>query len=186
MFASMMSLIEIIIMIGIMFTIHITLNSYTRFLESLFFNWWIWFNSGLSHVISSFLKFASAKGPISKLPLKNGKIFTLIEDVNELINDQQPWNLAKNIEQNKEQLHNVLTTCAYVFRNATIYLTPILPNLSFKVASLFNEDIFHDFNQAGKDIKNVTKYNHLLQRLESEQVENLLSENKELKMVTNQ
>ena len=107
------------------------------------------------------------------------KIFTLIEDVNELINDQQPWNLAKNIEQNKEQLHNVLTTCAYVFRNATIYLTPILPNLSFKVASLFNEDIFHDFNQAGKDIKNVTKYNHLLQRLESEQVENLLSANKE-------
>lgn len=106
------------------------------------------------------------------------KIFTLIEDVNELINDQQPWNLAKNIEQNKEQLHNVLTTSAYIFRNATIYLTPILPNLSLNVAKLFNENIFHNFKQIHEDIKSVTRYKHLLQRLEAEQVDRLLDTNK--------
>ena len=106
------------------------------------------------------------------------KIFTLIEDVNELINDQQPWNLAKNIEQNKEQLHNVLTTSAYIFRNATIYLTPILPNLSLNVAKLFNENIFHNFKQIHEDIKSVTTYKHLLQRLEAEQVDRLLDTNK--------
>ena len=105
------------------------------------------------------------------------KIFTLIEDVNELINDQQPWNLAKNIEQNKEQLHNVLTTSAYIFRNATIYLTPILPNLSLNVAKLFNENIFHNFKQIHEDIKSVTRYKHLLQRLEAEQVDRLLDTN---------
>jgi len=106
------------------------------------------------------------------------KVFTLVEEVNELISDEQPWSLAKDLEQNKEQLHNILTTSAIVFRNSIIYLSPILPNLSKEVASLFNETDFNSFNQIKDNINKINQYKHLYQRLDKDNLVKLIEDNK--------
>lgn len=108
------------------------------------------------------------------------KVFTLVEGINELISDEQPWGLAKDFDQNKEQLQNILTTSAIVFRNSIIYLSPILPNLAKEVASLFNEDNFDNFDQIKDDIKKVNKYNHLYQRLDNDNLVKLIEDNKKM------
>ncbi len=106
------------------------------------------------------------------------KVFTLVEEVNELISDEQPWSLAKDFEQNKEQLHNILTTSAIVFRNSIIYLSPILPSLSKEVASLFNETDFSSFKQIKDNIKKINQYKHLYQRLDKDNLVKLIEDNK--------
>ena len=106
------------------------------------------------------------------------KVFTLVEEVNELISDEQPWSLAKDLDQNKEQLHNILTTSAIVFRNSVIYLSPILPSLSKEVASLFNETDFSSFNQIKDNIKKINQYKHLYQRLDKNNLIKLIEDNK--------
>ena len=108
------------------------------------------------------------------------KVFTLVEEINELISDEQPWSLAKDYQQNSEQLHNILTTSAIVFRNSIIYLSPILPNLSQEVASLFNEIDFNSFEQVKDDIKKINKYNHLYQRLDKDNLVKLIENNKKM------
>jgi len=106
------------------------------------------------------------------------KVFTFVEEVNELISDEQPWSLAKDLEKNKEQLHNILTTSAIVFRNSIIYLSPILPNLSKEVASLFNETDFNSFNQIEDNIKKINQYKHLYKRLDKDNLVKLIEDNK--------
>jgi methionyl-tRNA synthetase len=106
------------------------------------------------------------------------KVLTLVEEINELISDEQPWSLAKDFEKNKEQLHNILTTSAIVFRNSIIYLSPILPNLSKEVASLFNETDFSSFNQIKENIKKINQYKHLYQRLDKDNLVKLIDDNK--------
>ena len=108
------------------------------------------------------------------------KVFTLVEEINELISDEQPWSLAKDYQQNSEQLHNILTTSAIVFRNSIIYLSPILPNLSQEVASLFNETDFNSFEQVKYNIKKINKYNHLYQRLDKDNLVKLIENNKKM------
>jgi methionyl-tRNA synthetase len=108
------------------------------------------------------------------------KVFTLVEEINELISDEQPWSLAKDYQQNSEQLHNILTTSAIVFRNSIIYLSPILPNLSQEVASLFNETDFNSFEQVKDNIKKINKYNHLYQRLDKDNLVKLIENNKKM------
>lgn len=108
------------------------------------------------------------------------KVFTLVEEINELISDEQPWSLAKDYQQNSEQLHNILTTSAFVFRNSIIYLSPILPNLSQEVASLFNETDFNSFEQVKDNIKKINKYNHLYQRLDKDNLVKLIENNKKM------
>ena len=106
------------------------------------------------------------------------KVFTLVEEVNELISDEQPWSLAKDFEQNKEQLLNILSTSAIVFRNSIIYLSPILPSLSKEVASLFNETDFSSFEQIKDNIKKINQYKHLYQRLDKDNLVKLIEDNK--------
>ena len=108
------------------------------------------------------------------------KVFTLVEEINELISDEQPWSLAKDYQQNSEQLHNILTTSAIIFRNSIIYLSPILPNLSQEVASLFNETDFNSFEQVKYNIKKINKYNHLYQRLDKDNLVKLIENNKKM------
>ena len=106
------------------------------------------------------------------------KVFTLVEEVNELISDEQPWSLAKDFEQNEEQLLNILSTSAIVFRNSIIYLSPILPSLSKEVASLFNETDFSSFEQIKDNIKKINQYKHLYQRLDKDNLVKLIEDNK--------
>ncbi len=113
------------------------------------------------------------------------KVFTLVEEINELISDEQPWSLAKDYQQNSEQLHNILTTSAIVFRNSIIYLSPILPNLSQEVASLFNETDFNSFEQVKDNIKKINKYNHLYQRLDKDNLVKLIENNKKMDNTNN-
>src|SRR6056300_1538459 len=113
------------------------------------------------------------------------KVFTLVEELNELISDEQPWGLAKDLEQNSEHLHNILTTSAIVFRNSIIYLSPILPNLSKEVASLFNEPDFSSFNQIKDNVKKINQYKHLYQRLDKDNLVKLIEDNKTMENKNN-
>ena len=92
------------------------------------------------------------------------------------MNNLGAW--QKILNRNKEQLHNILTTSAIVFRNSIIYLSPILPNLSKEVASLFNETDFSSFNQIKDNIKKINQYKHLYQRLDKDNLVKLIEDNK--------
>lgn len=106
------------------------------------------------------------------------KVFNFVEQANEFISKEEPWALAKDLKTNSDKLLDILTITTYVFRNAIIYLTPIMPKLSDKVALLFNQDTFNSFDEVENLIANVNKYTHLMQRLEKSNIDNMIEANK--------
>jgi methionyl-tRNA synthetase len=106
------------------------------------------------------------------------KIFGLIEEVNEFINSEEPWKISKDIELNRERLHDILTVAIIAFRNISIYLSPILPQTSKKIAKLFNEKAFLNFAQVTSEAQTINRYDHLLQRVDKEKIELLINNNK--------
>ncbi|MGA8147970.1 MAG: methionine--tRNA ligase [Gallionellaceae bacterium] len=101
---------------------------------------------------------------------------------NVFLDFHKPWVLAKNINDKatREELHHVCTIGINVFRLLTIYLTPILPKLSDRVAQeLFGmqrDFVWSDINTYPKQIN---AYQHLMTRLDPKLIEAMVAANKE-------
>lgn len=66
------------------------------------------------------------------------EIMRLADDVNAYIATEKPWEIAKTPDLAK--LHKVCTTAMNAFRLLSLYLTPIVPELTAKAATFLNTD----------------------------------------------
>ena len=102
-----------------------------------------------------------------------------IEELNEFINHKAPWIMAKEDNQNviNSDLHQVCSLCIKSFRALSIYLTPIVPELSSNISSFFGEEAYISFRRAHQDVLGINNYKHLLKRLEKDDVDSMVSAN---------
>ena len=102
-----------------------------------------------------------------------------VEELNEFINNKAPWVIAKEENQSliNSDLHQVCSLCIKSFRVLSIYLTPIVPELSANISSFFGEEVYASFNRAQDDILIIKSYEHLLKRLEKDDVDSMVSAN---------
>ena len=89
-------------------------------------------------------------------------IMDMADHTNKYINDKKPWKLSNN------EAAEVATTATNAFRLITIYLSPILPKLTFEAFKLLGLDN-QDYSNINDDLVSVTinKYEPLLQRMEA-------------------
>ena len=87
-------------------------------------------------------------------------IMDMADDVNKYINDKTPW------KKELEEANDIATTALNAFYILTIYLRPILPELTKKVTNFLNQDI-NSFDDINETLKNdINTYKPLLNRLE--------------------
>jgi methionyl-tRNA synthetase len=102
------------------------------------------------------------------------EIMGLADKVNEYVDQNKPWELAK--QQGMEaRLHDVCTTCIEAFRLLTIYLKPVLPALAEQVESFLGSAplAFADAGTLLGADHAIHDYKHLMQRVEGKQLDQL-------------
>ncbi|WP_308185612.1 methionine--tRNA ligase [Neisseria polysaccharea] len=106
-------------------------------------------------------------------------IMALADAVNEYVDANKPWELAKQEGQN-ERLHEVCSELINAFTMLTAYLAPVLPQTAANAARFLNLDAITWANTRetlGEHA--INKYEHLMQRVEQKQVDDLIEANKQ-------
>ena len=98
----------------------------------------------------------------------------LADRVNEFVDQNKPWELAKNPDKNAV-LHDVCSVCIEAFRLLTIYLKPVLPALAAQVESFLKVEPLR-FTDAARAMGGHTigDYKHLMQRADAAMLDSLL------------
>ncbi|WP_165090590.1 methionine--tRNA ligase [Neisseria yangbaofengii] len=106
-------------------------------------------------------------------------IMALADIVNEYVDANKPWELAKQ-EGADERLHQVCSELINAFAMLTAYLAPVLPNVAANAARFLNlEALTWDNTRQTLGEHIINKYEHLMQRVEQQQVDNLIEANKQ-------
>lgn len=106
-------------------------------------------------------------------------IMALADAVNEYVDANKPWELAKQ-EGQDERLHEVCSELINAFTILTAYLTPVLPQTAANAARFLNLDAITWANtRATLGEHTINKYEHLMQRVEQKQVDDLIEANKQ-------
>ena len=102
------------------------------------------------------------------------EIMQLCDRVNEYVDANKPWELAKQ-EGMDARLQDVCTTCIEAFRLLTIYLKPILPAVAEQVEGFLNVAPlqFADAQSLLGAGHAIGLYKHLMQRVDVKQLEAL-------------
>ncbi|WP_428425305.1 methionine--tRNA ligase [Methylibium sp.] len=97
----------------------------------------------------------------------------LADRVNEYVDANKPWELAKQAGQDA-RLQQVCSTCIEAFRLLSVYLKPVLPALAARVESFLKIDAL-TFADAGRLLgaHRIGAYNHLMQRVDPKQLDAL-------------
>ena len=106
-------------------------------------------------------------------------IMALADAVNEYVDANKPWELAKQ-EGQDERLHEVCSELINAFTMLTAYLAPVLPQTTANAARFLNLDVITWANTRetlGEHA--INKYEHLMQRVEQKQVDDLIEANKQ-------
>ncbi len=108
------------------------------------------------------------------------EIMHLADVANQYVNENKPWELAKQ-EGQAVRLHQVCSTALTMFRDLTLYLKPVLPALATEVERfLAIEPMSWPAHwtalPAGHEIR---PYQHLMTRIERKQIDALLEANRD-------
>ncbi|MCL6142725.1 methionine--tRNA ligase [Neisseria meningitidis] len=106
-------------------------------------------------------------------------IMALADIVNEYVDANKPWELAKQ-EGQDARLHEVCSELINAFTMLTAYLAPVLPQTAANAAKFLNLEAITWANTRetlGKHA--INKYKHLMQRVEQKQVDDLIEANKQ-------
>ena len=106
-------------------------------------------------------------------------IMALADVVNEYVDANKPWELAKQ-EGQDERLHEVCSELINAFAMLTAYLAPVLPKVAQQAAAFLNLPALtwaNTHETLGKHT--INKYEHLMQRVEQKQVDDLIEANKQ-------
>jgi len=101
------------------------------------------------------------------------EIMLLADKVNEFVDGNKPWELAKK-EGADAVLQDVCSTCIEAFRLLTLYLKPVLPALAAKVEQFLKIEPLK-FSDANRLLGSHTigAYEHLMQRVDVQMLEAL-------------
>ncbi|QOG52291.1 methionine--tRNA ligase [Neisseria gonorrhoeae] len=106
-------------------------------------------------------------------------IMALADIVNEYVDANKPWELAKQ-EGQDERLHEVCSELINAFTMLTAYLAPVLPQTAANAARFLNLDaITWENTRETLGGHPINKYEHLMQRMEQKQVDDLIEANKQ-------
>ena len=100
----------------------------------------------------------------------------LADEVNKYMDETKPWKLVK---EDTETTHKILTASLNIFRLLAIYLKPVLPEYSDKVAGLFNEEAY-TWQSLEKTLENhqLEEFSHLVQRLDTKTTDAIIEASK--------
>ena len=107
-------------------------------------------------------------------------IMALADAVNEYTDANKPWELAKQAGQ-EARLHEVCSELINAFAVLSVYLAPVLPRVAEQAAAFLNLPAL-SWNAAAQTLPAghaINKYEHLMQRVEQTQVDNLIEANKQ-------
>ncbi|MFQ3071526.1 methionine--tRNA ligase [Neisseria polysaccharea] len=106
-------------------------------------------------------------------------IMALADIVNEYVDTNKPWELTKQ-EGQDERLHEVCSELINAFTMLTAYLAPVLPKVAENAAKFLNlEAITWANTRKTLGEHAINKYEHLMQRVEQKQVDDLIEANKQ-------
>lgn len=106
-------------------------------------------------------------------------IMALADIVNEYVDANKSWELAKQ-EGQDERLHEVCSELINAFTMLTAYLAPVLPKVAENAAKFLNlEAITWANTRETLGEHAINKYEHLMQRVEQKQVDDLIEANKQ-------
>ncbi len=106
-------------------------------------------------------------------------IIELADQANPFVENAKPWVLAKDPAE-QSRLQDVCTIALNLFRQLTIYLSPVLPKLASQCGKLLNDEI-RDWSQSQVPLVGtpVSKFEHLMQRVKKESVEAMMEDSKD-------
>ena len=106
------------------------------------------------------------------------EIMEIADVINQYVDEYKPWLLAKD-ETKTAELHDVCTTALILFRQLTIMLAPVLPNVATRVAEFLGDAELSWADTHGAAVydtmlgRTIGNYAHLMQRVDAKMVENL-------------
>jgi methionyl-tRNA synthetase len=108
------------------------------------------------------------------------QVMRLADVANVYVNDEKPWELAKDPAQ-LERLHRACSTALNQFRALTIMLKPVLPVLAQRVEDFFGVTpfVWDDLVTPLAAGHAINTYAHLMTRIERKQIDALIEVNKE-------
>jgi methionyl-tRNA synthetase len=107
------------------------------------------------------------------------QILALADRANPFVEHHEPWKLKKDPDQ-AQKLQDVCTVALNLFRQLAIYLAPVLPRLARQTGELLGETIQH-WDQAQSPLVGtpVAKFKHMLQRVETKDVQAMVEDSRE-------
>ncbi|MEE9160432.1 MAG: methionine--tRNA ligase subunit beta, partial [Gammaproteobacteria bacterium] len=107
------------------------------------------------------------------------EIMTLADNVNQYIDEQKPWVVAKQ-ENSDDELQSICTMGLNLFRILSIYLKPVLPVMAEKTEHFLNVDPFiWEHNQTALLAHEINKFKPLMTRVEQEHIDAMIEKSKE-------
>jgi methionyl-tRNA synthetase len=104
----------------------------------------------------------------------------LADIANQYVNDEKPWEIAKQAGQ-EARLHEACTVALNLFRLLALYLRPVLPKLTEAVESFLNIAplAWSDSQSLLPGGHAIKPYSHLMTRVEMKQIDALVEANKQ-------
>lgn len=106
------------------------------------------------------------------------EIMEIADVTNQFVDENKPWLLAKD-ETKVAELHDVCTTALILFRQLTVMLSPVLPQVAARVAEFLGDAGYTWADTEGDAVyssmlgRSIGAYNHLMQRVDAKMIENL-------------
>jgi methionyl-tRNA synthetase len=106
------------------------------------------------------------------------EVMEVADVTNQFVDEYKPWVLAKDPEKAAE-LHEVCTTALILFRQLTIMLAPVLPQVAAKVAEFLGDARLSWADTRGAAVyetmlgRTIGAYSHLMQRVDAKMIEDL-------------
>jgi len=114
------------------------------------------------------------------------KIMALADSANALINDKEPWVIAKDAGRDKE-LQDICSVALNLFRVLVGYLKPVLPELARLSEEFLNIDPL-DWDSLATPLTTghkINKFKHMMKRLETDSIEAMLAETEQEQQAMN-
>jgi len=106
-------------------------------------------------------------------------IMELADQANPFVENNAPWELRKDPDK-AQKLQDVCTVSLNLFRTLAIYLAPVLPELAEKTSELFGEELTTwEQTKSPRVGSRITKFKHMMQRVEAKAIEAIIEESKE-------
>ena len=106
-------------------------------------------------------------------------VIELADKANPFVEERAPWELKKDSDKAQE-LQDVCTVALNLFRQLTIYLAPVLPDLAAKCGQLLNDPIvLWEQSQTPLVGGSISKFQHMLQRVDPKKIQAMIDESTE-------